>query len=106
MRRLLIGLCLSLLPGSVLQAQKSGIKSYSSYEDYCADNPHAPTCVNGKPMKFDAANNPLLKGPQVQVLNTPQAKASSSQTPPATQAVRGPAHPGPSILEIPSGSPT
>jgi hypothetical protein len=45
--------CLFVL-GSILlatvstSAQQANTKPYT-YEDYCTDNPHAPTCVNGKP---------------------------------------------------------
>jgi hypothetical protein len=57
MRRLAVCVCWSLLCSGVLLAQNAGIKSYSSYEDYCRDNPHAPTCKDGKPIKFDPNNN-------------------------------------------------
>lgn len=39
---------LILLAAASLTAQQAGTKPYT-YEDYCTDNPHATTCVNGKP---------------------------------------------------------
>ena len=67
MRLLLLALQVSLLSilvaaqstqplGPNLDLQKvlnsdAGVKSYSSYEDYCFNNPHAPTCTNGHPLK-------------------------------------------------------
>jgi len=59
-RRLGVILPLTLLFSSTIYSQQSVIKSYSSYEDYCADNPHAPTCVNGKPLKIQNLDlNPM-----------------------------------------------
>jgi hypothetical protein len=45
--------CTALVFGSVAFAQP--IKSWSSYEDYCHDNPHAPTCHDGKPIDMSEA---------------------------------------------------
>jgi hypothetical protein len=42
-------IALALLSSSVY-AQP--IRSYSSYEDYCRDNPKAPTCTDGHPLVF------------------------------------------------------
>jgi hypothetical protein len=45
--------CIALLFVSVALAQP--IKSWSSYEYYCHDNPHAPTCHDGKPLDISDA---------------------------------------------------
>ena len=74
MKRLFVMFCLASLSSVVLHAQA---KSYSTYEDYCADNPHAPTCSNGKPLKYDSSNNPLLKQMEdscKKLPNTPECK--------------------------------
>jgi hypothetical protein len=45
--------CAGLLFGSIALAQP--IKSWSSYEDYCHDNPHAMTCHDGKSVDISDA---------------------------------------------------
>ena len=58
-RRLVALICLPALCSVALCGQ---VKSYSSYEDYCADNPHAPTCTNGKPLKVQPLTMPHTPG--------------------------------------------
>ena len=63
MRFFLLALQVSLLSTTAV-AQSSGdpsIKSYSSYEDYCSNNPHAPTCTNGHPLKIQPLPQPVFK---------------------------------------------
>jgi len=45
--------CSALLFVPLAPAQQ--IKSWSSYEDYCHDNPHAMTCHDGKPIDMSEA---------------------------------------------------
>jgi hypothetical protein len=52
MRHLATISAICLLCAGSLCAQDLGFKSYKSYEDYCFDNPHAPTCSDGKPLKM------------------------------------------------------
>lgn len=46
--RLSVTLGVVLLAAVSLTGQQANTKPYT-YEDYCTDNPHADTCVNGKP---------------------------------------------------------
>ena len=77
MRCFLAILFLGCLSSVALNGQTVGpdgrIKSYSSYEDYCADNPNAPTCSNGKPLKYDPKNNPLLRQIESSCRNFPNS---------------------------------
>jgi hypothetical protein len=130
MRRLFVVSVLALLCCAAVAAQAQ-VKSYSSNEDYCADNPHAPTCSNGKPLKFDPKNNPMLRQMERNCANFPDTKeckqlcannpnckaapsaANDKQTPQtrsaeAQQPSPAPAsayasrpHSGPSIINIP-----
>ena len=68
----------ALLFGSIALAQP--IKSWSSYEDYCHNNPHAMTCHDGKPIDMTEA----LK----QYEYKPKPEDLSVQTPRTARAVR------------------
>jgi len=69
-------------------AAQSTIPSYKSYEDYCYQNPHAPTCIDGKPITLDDvtknakawsdATKPLNQQP---LLTTQQAPARHGAEP-------------------------
>ena len=92
--------CAALLFVSVALAQP--IKSWSSYEDYCHDNPHAMTCHDGKPIDISeamkqyeyhqksedstvsapTAARPVRTAPRVTTLSprAPRSRASASPT--------------------------
>ena len=110
MKRIFAIFCLASLSSIALQAQT---KSYSSYEDYCADNPHAPTCLNGKPLKYDPNNNPLLK--QIEdsckkFPNSPECKDWCAKEPgspackPAPKTGQAQQQPQPNLQATPQGS--
>ncbi len=65
--------CTVFLFGSIVLAQP--IKSWSSYEDYCHDNPHAMTCHDGKPIDMSEAVKQYEYHPKPQEL-TVQAPAT------------------------------
>ena len=50
-------LCGTVLSGAVMLAQ---IPVYNSYEDYCRENPHAPTCKDGKPINMDESMKAVM----------------------------------------------
>jgi hypothetical protein len=69
--------CTALLFVSVAVAQP--IKSWSSYEDYCHDNPHAMTCHDGKPIDISEAMKQYEYHPKLE---------DSTSAPAATRPVR------------------
>jgi hypothetical protein len=107
MRRLLVCACMCVLSAGALDAQTATFKSYSSYEDYCADNPHAPTCVNGKPLKIDPSKmvlNPANTKPAIKVLKLKPQPATVPAASSSVQEVhRGK---GPSVVTFPSQTPS
>jgi len=54
-----IGIC--VLFAQAVYPQATVLKGYKTHEDYCRDNPKAPTCIKGKPLNIDALN-PKLQG--------------------------------------------
>jgi len=83
--------CSALLFVPLAPAQP--IKSWSSYEDYCHDNPHAMTCHDGKPIDMSEAlkqyeYHPKLENPTVSaptaarpVRTAPRVTTLSSRAP-------------------------
>jgi hypothetical protein len=51
-------LCGVGLSAAILLAQ---IPVYKSYEDYCQQNPHAPTCKDGKPISMDESMKAIME---------------------------------------------
>ena len=131
LRRLVAIVTASLLSCSLMSGQ---IKSWSSYGDYCRDNPHAPTCVNGKPLKVDGGALVIamqgmgycLKNPQpsgcadycrknpkalpcldVKSLTSQPTRSSSGSTNsrPEVRTSSTPAASGPTIVDIPAPPP-
>ena len=49
--------CGAVLSAAVMLAQ---IPVYNSNEDYCRDNPHAPTCKDGKPINVDESMKAMM----------------------------------------------
>src|SRR5882724_4788317 len=47
---------LSVLTPHGVWAQARPFKSYKTQEEYCADNPKAPTCIKMKPLTLEALN--------------------------------------------------
>lgn len=96
--------CAALLFVSVSLAQP--IKSWSSYEDYCHDNPHAPTCHDGKPLDISDAMKQYEYHPKLgdstvsaptatrQVRTAPQVTTLSSRAP------RSRASASPTVIQI------
>jgi len=93
------------------KAQAPGFKSYSSYEDYCRDNPHAPTCKDGKPLDlahYDWSKtldlNPMAaycrKNPHSPGCDLPGSQAVKPAAPPTSTRLRMAALPA---LTAPSG---
>ena len=106
MRRFLSSAAICLLLSGMLlpqaaAAQGIGFKSYKTYEEYCFDNPKAPTCVNGKPLKMEDFNKGLLYKPRV-VPRGPRVQTIQPM-PPVTQTLQLRAdwrfaHPGAELL--------
>jgi hypothetical protein len=109
LQRLPLTLCLvSVVVSGAVRAQDSSTKAYSTREEYCRDNPKAPTCVNGKPRKMSDLNkapNPLvsycLKNPDApECVPSNKSKAKSSHAAPdsataqSSHAESGPAAAG------------
>jgi hypothetical protein len=111
--------CAALLFVSVALAQP--IKSWSSYEDYCHDNPHAMTCHDGKPIDISeamkqyeyhpkpedskvsapAAARPVRTAPRVTTLSARAPRTRSSASPSIIQVGELDwrfAHPHPDLL--------
>jgi hypothetical protein len=64
MRRILIVPSLCLVLAGWLGAQAiPGLKTYKTQEEYCADQPHAPTCTDGKPLKMLDLSKPVKLQP-------------------------------------------
>ena len=94
----------ALLFVSVALAQP--IKSWSSYEDYCHDNPHAPTCHDGKPIDMSNALKQYEYHPKLGD-STTSAAASTRSVRPAPQvttlssrAPRSRASASPTVIQI------
>ena len=85
----LASLGLALLGAGVLPAQ---IPSYTSYEDYCAKNPDAPTCKDGKPIDAQKDMQKLMENhlkEWCQVApNDPQCKDQKPSTTEKSKSVR------------------
>ena len=87
MRRFLSCSAICLLLPAVVAAQGLGFKAYKTQEEYCLDNPKAPTCSNGKPFKMQDLNKGLKAQPPV-VLNLHNQGSS-----------------GPTVLTLPQAQP-
>ena len=96
--------CAALLFVSVALAQP--IKSWSSYEDYCHDNPHAPTCHDGKPLDISDAMKQYEYHPKLgdSTVTAPTATRQVRTAPRVTtlspRAPRSRASASPTVIQI------
>jgi hypothetical protein len=90
--------CTALLFGSIALAQP--IKSWSSAEDYCRDNPQAPTCRDGKPINVmeEMQKNAAAMG--LTTTATPTRTYPARVMPQSTRAPRTRSSAAPSMIQI------
>ena len=96
MRRFVLVACFGLLSAIGVHSQSTPFKFYSTHEEYCRDNPQAPTCRKADTSKLLNPEKPVING--------------SSQPGSRSSSVGGTSHrahgSGPSVIEVPSSTPT
>jgi len=82
----LLGKTLIVVVLSAAAVVAQPIRSWNSAEDYCRDNPNAPTCRDGKPIHVQADMQKMWKENSTQ-LGIPKSTSPKAKTPAAPQTV-------------------
>jgi hypothetical protein len=86
-----MNLATKLLCGAVLSAtvMLPQIPVYKSYQDYCQQNPHAPTCKDGKPISMDESMKAVMESHSQPVADATPGPDGTQESQPQTRYAKG-----------------